>query len=318
MLGIRYVKVPPTTWVLQYRDGTVRREGFGLAFFCFGPRSTIVAVPMASTDVPFMFQHTTADWQAVTVQGHLTYRVSDPRKLAAVLDFSWKGDRHVSDDPAKVPQRIAQAVESATRSEVLARSLRACVAEADAIAASVRAAVASAPAIVAMGIEVLSLSILAVRPLPDTQRALEAEARERLLREADDAVYGRRNNAVEQERRIKENELSTEIAVQARQREIEEARLATQVALEDSRRELVQAEADNVRSRADANAYATEAVLAPLRATDPRALQVLAVSHADPRALVALAFQELAANAGKVGNLNISPDLLDRLLQPRE
>jgi hypothetical protein len=318
MLGIRYVKVPPTTWVMQFQDGDVRREGPGLAFFCFGPRSTIVAVPMGSTDVPFMFQHSTADWQAVTVQGHLTYRIAYPRKLAAVLDFSWKGDRYLTDDPVKVPQRIAQAVEAATRSEVRARSLRASVADADAIAAAVRAAVAASPALVAMGVEVLSLSILAVRPLPDTQRALEAEARERLLREADDAVYGRRNNAVEQERRIRENELSTEVAVQARQREIEEARLATAIALEESRRELVQAETENVRARAEASAYAAEAALAPLRATDPRALQVLAVSSADPRALVALAFQEIAANAAKVGNLNISPDLLDRLLQPRE
>jgi len=41
---------------------------------------------------------------------------------------------------------------------------------------------------------------------------------------------------------------------------------------------------------------------------------VLAARSVDPRLLVAMAFQEIAANATKVGNLNISPELLDTLL----
>ena len=35
----------------------------------------------------------------------------------------------------------------------------------------------------------------------------------------------------------------------------------------------------------------------------------------DPRLLVAMAFQEIASNAAKIGNLNISPELLETLLQ---
>ena len=56
-----------------------------------------------------------------------------------------------------------------------------------------------------LGIEVLGLSLLAIKPSPETQRALEAETREQILQEADDAIYTRRNSAVEQERKIKEN-----------------------------------------------------------------------------------------------------------------
>ena len=37
MLGIGYVKVPPTTFVMQVRNGRVRREGLGLSFFYFTP-----------------------------------------------------------------------------------------------------------------------------------------------------------------------------------------------------------------------------------------------------------------------------------------
>src|SRR5262249_26626743 len=88
MLPVRYMKTAPTTYVLQYRNGRVRQEGSGLAFFYYVPNSTIVTVPLQSADVPFAFQETTGDFQAVAVQGQLTYRVADPKKLASLLDFS--------------------------------------------------------------------------------------------------------------------------------------------------------------------------------------------------------------------------------------
>jgi hypothetical protein len=314
MLGFRYIKVPPTTFVMQFQGGRARREGTGLSFFYFAPSSTIVAVPVASTDVPFIFNEVTADFQAVTVQGHLTFRVADPRKLAALLDYSVAGGGYATDDPDKLPLRITHAAQTATRAEIQGRALRTVLVEADAIAVRVRAALAASPALEALGVEVLGFSILAVKPVPETAKALEAEARERLLREADDAIYARRNNAVEQERVIRENELNTEVAVQAKQREIEETRLAGQIALEHERRQLVTTEAENSKTRADAQAYAVEATIKPLAALDPKALQVLAARSVDPRLLVAMAFQEIAANATKVGNLNISPELLDSLL----
>src|SRR4029450_433783 len=99
-----------------------------------------------------------------------------------------------------------------------------------------RATLTASPALQALGVEVLGFSVLAIKPVPETAKALEAEARERLLREADDAIYSRRNNAVEQERKIRENELNTEVAVQTKQREIDETRLSAQIALEDTRR----------------------------------------------------------------------------------
>ena len=61
MLGVRYYKAAPTTYVLQYVGGRVKREGTGLSFFYFAPSTTLVAVPVGSTDVPFIFHETTAD-----------------------------------------------------------------------------------------------------------------------------------------------------------------------------------------------------------------------------------------------------------------
>jgi hypothetical protein len=316
MFGIRYIKLPPTTYVLQYSNGEVRREGPGLSFFYFAPTATLVAVPVASTDVPFIFNDVTADFQAVTVQGHLTYRVTDPKRLAELLDFSLQpGGRYATEDPDKLPLRITHAAQTAMRAEVQSRPLRTVLVDADAIAQRVFTALAASPALEALGVQVLGFTILAVKPVPETAKALEAEARERLLREADDAIYARRNNAVEQERTIRENELNTEVAVEAKQREIEETRLAGQIALEEQRRQLVSTEAENSKTRADAEAYAVSATLKPLAALDPKSLQVMAARSVDPRLMVAMAFQEIAANATKVGNLNISPELLETLLQ---
>lgn len=67
-----------------------------------------------------------------------------------------------------------------------------------------------------LGIEVMGLSILAILPNKETMRALEAQAREEILRNADHALYERRNASIEQERRVKENELNTEIAVETK------------------------------------------------------------------------------------------------------
>src|SRR5580700_3995262 len=88
MLTIRFMKAPPTTYVLQFKNGQVRREGPGLSFFYYAPTSTIVTVPLESADVPFAFQESTGAFQSVSIQGQLTYRVSDPKKLSSLLDLS--------------------------------------------------------------------------------------------------------------------------------------------------------------------------------------------------------------------------------------
>jgi hypothetical protein len=58
-------------------------------------------------------------------------------------------------------------------------------------------------------------------------------------------------------------------------------------------------------------------MLEPVKTIDWRTL--LAVSSGlDSRQLISLSFQQLAENAGKIGELNISPDLLATLLAKEE
>ena len=187
----------------------------------------------------------------------------------------------------------------------------------DRIERQVVGALNQAPVVTSLGIEVLAVSILSIRPTPEMARALEAEAREALQRKADEAIYDRRNAAVEGERRIKESELATDVMVEEKKRNIRERQMAADVAIETERAKLISAKVENDRMAADAQSYALDATLRPLRTLDWKMLQALAAGGGDPGVMIGIAFRELAENAQKIGELNISPDLLRTLLSQR-
>ncbi|HEY4358078.1 MAG TPA: SPFH domain-containing protein [Acidobacteriaceae bacterium] len=311
---IRFIKVPPTTYVIQYQAGKVRQEGAGLSFFYWGPTSTIVAIPVASTDLPFAFQEATADFQTVTIQGQLTYRVTDPKRLASLLDYSVNRKlAYISDDPAKLPERLVHALETLTRSITQQLALKDVLLSSDAITLEAMEKLRASDAVSGLGVEILSLTLLSIRPTPETSRALEAEAREALQRRADEAIYARRNAAVEQERLIKESELQTEIAVEEKKRQIRETQMAAEIAVEEQRSELIDHRIANERKDADSRAYTLTETLKPLRDLDWKTLMMLNGHGGSASEMIALAFQQMAENAQKIGELNISPDLLTAL-----
>lgn len=316
MLGIAYLKTPPTTYVLHYKAGKVKREGQGLSFLYYRPTSTVVLVPMASADVPFVFNEVTADFQEITVQGQLTYRVADAKKLAALLDFSVDADgKYKTDDPDKLEERLIHATQVLAQAVIGKLSLRQALAASETLVREVALGLRGAEAMTMLGLEPLALNIVSLRPTPEMARALEAEAREQLQREADESIYARRNAAVEQERIIKESELNTELAVEAKKREIRERKMAADIAVEEQRAALIARQVENDKQAADSRAYALEATLAPLRTSDWKTLMAVSSGGGDPRTNIALAFRELAENAGKIGELNMSPDLLQTLLK---
>jgi hypothetical protein len=314
---LAFMKASPTTYVLHYHSGRLRREGPGLAFWYLRPVSTIVAVPLASRDVPFVFNEVTADFQAVTIQGQVTYRVAEPRRLAELLDFSVRSDgRFRSDDPEKLPERLVHALQILARAALQRQSLREALSTSDQLVTGLLPALRASEAARMLGLEILGLSVLAVRPTPEIARALEAEAREALQGKSDEAIYERRNAAVEQERRIKESELNTEIAVHEKQRQIRETQMAADIAVEEQRSALITRRSENERKDADARGYALRATLEPLRTADWRTLMAVSAGGSDPRLMIALAFRELAENAAKIGEVNVTPDLLRSLLAP--
>jgi hypothetical protein len=241
--------------------------------------------------------------------------------------------RYISEDPQKLSQRLINLLQVMVRAEIQQLSLRDVIKASESVASLVLEKMRGSESLKALGVEVMSLAIQAIRPVPEVARALESEAREEFMRRADQAIYDRRNASVEQERRIKENELNTEITIEEKKRQIREtkveadlvvekkqqevrqAELSGQIALETERKQLVTARTENARAEADVQAYAMEVSLRVFKGLDPSVLQMLAVQNTDPRLMVSLAMKELAQNAAKIGNLNISPDLLQSLME---
>jgi hypothetical protein len=104
--------------------------------------------------------------------------------------------------------------------------------------------------------------------------------------------------------------------VQQKKRELREAQMAADIAVEEQRKQLVDSKVENDKKSADAQAYALQATLEPVKALDWKMLSALSGGGGDPRAMIAMAFRELAENAGRIGELNMSPDLLGSLLGP--
>ncbi len=333
MFGVRFIKTQPTQYVIQFRNGRPKREGAGLSMLYYAPTTTLVVVPTASVDVPFIFEEVTADYQDVSIQGQVAYRIANPRQTAALLNFGLDGNgRYLSEDPLTLPQRIVNEVRVAVRARLRGLPLQEALAGGELLAAGIGGALRDASGIAALGVEILGLSILAIKPTPETARALEAAAREELLQRADEAIYARRNAAVEQERSIKENELNTEVAIENKKRQINEAKMDADRAIRERRRQIEQEEmtgkirieerksdlvglaAANARQEADAKAYGIDSMMKAFATSDAKVLQALASVGMQPGQLLALAFRDLAGNAEKIGQLNLSPDLLREIM----
>ena len=194
--------------------------------------------------------------------------------------------------------------------------LRSVVKAADSTSEKVTQGLKRHPEIASLGLEILSVAILAIKPTPDTARALEAEAREAILKAADDAVYLRRNAAVANERSIRESEMETEASIQRKKSELRHAEMEANVSLEEKRKDFVARNAANTRTLAEADAHRLGAVMKALENADPRIVQALAAAGMQPNQLIAQAFGGIAEKADKIGQLNVSPDLLQALLTP--
>jgi len=280
-----FYKGEPNIHTILFRDGEFVKEGAGLNFWYMPSFSTIVAVPAASTDAPFIFTEATKDYQELAVQGTLTYRIINPAAIAKLLDFSVepRSGLYLSEDPEKVINRVVTAIQGITRAKIAGLSLRDAFRSTKNVTEFVLENIAEDADLANLGVQVDSLHITSMRATPEIQKALEADYREQLQREADQAIYARRAAAVEEERTIKERELGTEVE------------------LENQRKELVDTQARNQLAKAEAEAKADEMKLNPY-------------ANMPPQALIGIALKDWAQYGGSVGNLSISPDILSGLV----
>ena len=132
---VRHLRSEPSRHVLHYAGGRLKRSGRGLAYWFRPLPAAIAEVPVDDRELPFLFHGRSRDYQDVTVQGVITWRVADPEALAARVDFSidlasgcsfqrprcCRATRSSSPGPGWPPMRCARSSRSAS-----SRSASAC------------------------------------------------------------------------------------------------------------------------------------------------------------------------------------------------
>jgi len=315
----RHLRGNPTLHVRHLRRGKVAHEGMGLSFF-FRPLSAVLSeVPVDDRELPLLFHARTADFQDLSVQASVTFRVTDPATATARIDFSidpdtgrWRGTP-LEQVGGLLTETAQQQVLGMVAASPLASVLADGVAE---IRDRILHGLIADSRLAETGIAVVGARVVALRPEPDVERALRTPARELIQQEADRSTYERRAVAVERERAIAENELQNKIELARR----EEQLLAQQGAnarrqAEDTAaasRIAVDAQADRERRMAEARAAGTRALGEAKAAGE--AASVAAYRDLPPAIVLAIAAKDLAGSLPQIGTLVLTPDLLASLL----
>src|SRR5262249_17724802 len=88
LLVAKHVRADASTHILHYRGERLRRSGRGLAFWFLPLAASIAELPVDDRELSILFHGRSSDFQDVTAQGVVTYRIVDPAALANRVDFS--------------------------------------------------------------------------------------------------------------------------------------------------------------------------------------------------------------------------------------
>lgn len=261
-IGIfRHLRSETSSFVVHSRKGKVVRAGRGLSFLFLPHAASIAELPADDREMAIAFHGRSADFQDVAAQGVLTYRVADPQTLAGRVDFTidLATGRLLAQPLEKLELLFSQLAEQHARAWVARTPLQEVLAVgAEQIRGRIEEGLADEEALEQIGLEVVSVRVSSVRPVPDLEKALEAPARERIQQQADEAAFARRALAVEKERAIQENELKNQIELAKRQEELiaQKGQNARRQATEESQAARIAAEAQAARSQIDGRAEA--------------------------------------------------------------
>lgn len=338
---LRHLRGAPTSWVRHYVKGKVKHEGIGQSFWYRPLTAVLSEVPVDDRELPLLFHARTSDFADITVQATVTYRVCEPTQASSRLDFSIDPQRGVW--RAQPLDQIATLLAELAQQPALDLLARLPLTEALTTGtASVRDAVSAAlgddARLVETGIEVVSARVVAIRPEPELERALQTPTREEVQQAADRATYERRAKAVERERAIAENELQTKIELARREQQLVEqhgANTQRQTELDaqaqlaaiqgqaerehvaatsaaDRARLVAAAEAEAEQLRAEAKAAGVRAL--KLAEAEGEAARLAAYRDLPVEVLRALALKEFAGQLPEIGQLTITPDVITGLL----
>jgi hypothetical protein len=294
-------------YVFRFSGGHVAAQGRGLSFWFLPLRTSVAEVPLDDRDLPFVFHGRSQDYQAVTVQGVVTWRVRDVERLTERVDFTI--DTGSGGYLAEPLDQIATLLTGLLQQYAIQRIVRAPVVTLiqegpESLQQALEPNLIGDPRLEDMGLEVLSLRVAAVQPTAELESALQTPTWEALQQKADEATFARRALAVEKERAIAENELENQIELSRQQMQ------------------LIEQEGENARRRAkdsiDAKRIEADGEAERLRTTeqarvDMEQARIDIYRDLPVSVLTGLAARDLAKKLTKIEHLNVTPHLLGPL-----
>jgi regulator of protease activity HflC (stomatin/prohibitin superfamily) len=250
-----------------------------------------------------------SDFQAVNIQGVLSWRVSEPERLAERIDFTVHlgNGVHVSQPVERIETRLAGLVNQAALDYLAAAPVRSLLdAGIEPLRQKLEKTLANEPALAELGLTIVSVRLNNLTPSSELERALQTPTFEALQQKADEAMFERRALAVDKERAIAENELANKVELARREKQ------------------LIAEEAENARNRATGVAEAAEVEAAAeahrirtVESAKAEAEQAHIAIYRDvpPGVLMGLAARELAGKLDTIEHLNVTPDVLAAVMR---
>lgn len=320
VLWLRHLRAEPSMHVVRYRRGKTVQSGRGASFWFTALNSAVAEVPMDDRDLHFLFHARSADFQDVTVQGVVAFRVVEPDLLGQRIDFgidletgSW-----LKTPLGQIDALLTGMAQAKAAKHIAERTVQSLLAESvEAIQTRIADGLVGAAQLAALGIEATDVRVSDIRPTPELEAALQTPTREAIQQRADEATFGRRALAVEKECAIADNELKNQIELAKREESLIEQRGANErrrVQDEaDARRIEVEGKAQRICIEADATAQKIKALEAVKVEAEEARMDVY--KELPSSVMMGLAARELAGKLQRIEHLNLSPELLGPMLQ---
>ncbi len=311
---LRHLRSQPTAYIRYQRKGRVVREGTGVSFWSRPLTAALSEVPVDDREQPLLFHGRTLDFQDVTVQATVTYRVVNPAVAATRIDFGIdpEAGRWTASPLDQLGGLLTELAQQHALDLLAHMPLRQALAEGlTTVRQRIDEGLAGDARLVETGIGILDVRVVALRAEPEVERALQTPTREAVQQDADRATYERRADAVHRERAIAENELQKiELARQEEQLVAQRGQNERRRAEEQAAAGRIQAEAQADHQRIVAAGQADTTTLVGNADAAIEVAKLAAYRDVDTAVLLALAARDLAANLPSIANLSITPDLL--------
>ncbi|WP_417619004.1 SPFH domain-containing protein [Parasphingorhabdus sp.] len=295
--------------IIRYKGGKIKQSGRGIICWFRPETASIAEVPMDDREMTLFISGRSSDFQDITIQGVLSWRVVQPEKLAERIDFTigLANGIYLREPIDRIESRLRGLLNQTTLQYLAEKDVRGLLdAGVDPLRTRLENALLEDVSLIEIGISVVAVRLDNLAPSSELERALQTPTFESLQQKADEAMFERRALAVDKERAIAENELSNkvELAKQEKQLIAEEARNAR------GRAEGI-AEAQHIETDAEANRIR---IVEGARA-DAEKAQIAAYKDVPAAILMGMAARELAGKLDTIEHLNVTPDLLAAVMR---